>query len=99
MWVTIVPEPGNVKALAKRLLELSEHPSQVRTVTYPSFGYEVPGHVFLRFEESGGLDDVAPEPVTPKVFTDGDTDRGALEKRERARRGRPRKAAEKAEEE
>lgn len=93
MWVTVIPEEGLSKVVAQRLLAVAEHPGQVRVVTYPQFGYEVPGHVFLRFEEQGPVS--APEPQAPKTFVDGDTDLGALK-----RRGRPRKSAPvKAEEE
>lgn len=96
VFVTVIPEPGLSKEVAKRLLSVAEHPYQVRTVTYPQFGFEVPGHVFLRFEELGPMGE--PEPETPKVFVDGDTDQGALEKRERVKRAR-KATAPKAEEE
>lgn len=96
VYVTVIPEPGLSKEVAKRLLSVAEHPGQVRTVTYPTFGYEVPGHIFLRFEELGPMG--TPEPEAPKVFVDGDIDRVALEKRERVRKAR-KAAAPKAEEE
>lgn len=95
VFVTVIPEPGLSKEVAKRLLSVAEHPYQVRTVTYPQFGFEVPGHIFLRFEELGPMGE--PEPEAPRVFVDGDTDQGALEKRTRKARGKA--AAPKAEEE
>jgi hypothetical protein len=85
------------KAVAQRLLALADHPGQVRTVTYPQFGYEVPGELFAKFAELGPVAD--PGPQEPKTFTDGDTDRGALEKRDKARKARKAAAAKKAEEE
>lgn len=96
LWITVIPEPGLKKEVAKRLLSVAQHPNQVRVVTYPQFGFEVPADVFIAFEALGPMGMPDPDPE-PKTFTDGDTDKGALEKRERVRKAR-KAAAPKAEE-
>lgn len=92
VWVTVIPEPGLNRDVAKRLLSVADHPNQVRTVTYPQFGYEVPGDVFTRFEALGPMGE--PEPKAPIVFTDGDTDPAALKRRGRPKKSAPAKAEE-----
>ena len=48
--VTIYPEEGNFPGIAKALLAVADHPGQVRTVSHPQSGFEVPEEVFDRFE-------------------------------------------------
>lgn len=50
MDVTVIPEEGNFPAVAKALLEAADHPGQVRMVTWPQSGFQVPEEVFERFE-------------------------------------------------
>lgn len=48
--VTIYPEEGNFPAVAKALLAVANHPNQVRSVSHPRAGFEVPEDVYDRFE-------------------------------------------------
>lgn len=48
--VTIYPEEGNFPRIARMLLDLADHPSQVRYVSHPKAGFEVPEDLYLRFE-------------------------------------------------
>lgn len=48
--VTIYPEEGNFPTVARMLLAAADHPRQVRTVSHPRSGFEVPEHVYDRFE-------------------------------------------------
>jgi Glu-tRNA(Gln) amidotransferase subunit E-like FAD-binding protein len=50
VFVTVYPDPGNFPVIARALLEVADHPSQVRMVTWPQSGFEVPEDVFERFE-------------------------------------------------
>lgn len=54
MTVTVYPEEGNFPAVARVLLEAADHPSQVRSVSHPRAGFEVPEAVYERFEELMG---------------------------------------------
>lgn len=80
--VTIYPEEGNFPAIAKALLAVADHPSQVRSVSHPRAGFEVPEDVYDRFEAAQHRDEgQAPDPIaTP-----------ALPETLKRRPGRPRK--------
>lgn len=54
--VTIYPEEGNFPAVAKALLAVADHPSQVRSVSHPRAGFEVPEEVYNRFEAAQNTD-------------------------------------------
>ena len=47
--VTVYPEDGNFPSVAKALLEAADHPGQVRYVSHPRAGFEVPEEVFEIF--------------------------------------------------
>lgn len=51
-------------AIAKRLLEAADHPSQVVSVSHPRAGFVVPKDVFDRFEQGDPDQEKAQEPVT-----------------------------------
>lgn len=69
MDVKIYPEEGNFPAIARALLDAAEHPNQVRYVSHPKAGFEVPEDVFLRFE-------TAMEPAEPQAQEDAPKRRG-----------------------
>lgn len=47
--VMVYPGEGNFPFIAKELLKVADHPSQVRSVSHPRAGFEVPADVFDRF--------------------------------------------------
>lgn len=96
--VIITPEQGKAALVGQLLLGLADRPADVKWVTYPTAGFEVPAVLLPDFEAAMADLAQAYEEPAPKTFTDGDTDRKALEKRERARKGR-KASAPKAEEE
>lgn len=62
--VMVFPEEGNFPAIARALLEAAEHPYQVRYISYPQAGFEVPEDVYQRFDALMGNEetqDKAPE--------------------------------------
>ncbi len=63
--VTIYPEEGNFPVVARALLAVADHPGQVRYVSHPQAGFQVPAEVFERFEsessEDEGSDDAEPK--------------------------------------
>lgn len=52
----IVPEPENVKAIAQRLLTLTDEPLTVEYVMWPEPGFRVPEELAAKFVESWGDD-------------------------------------------
>jgi hypothetical protein len=62
--VTVYPEEGNFRDVAKGLLEAADHPGQVRMVSHPKAGFIVPEEVFERFE--AGRTDSKPESSEPQ---------------------------------
>lgn len=48
----IVPEPENVKAIAKRLLDLADNPMMVEYVMWPEPGFRVPEDLAEKFTKS-----------------------------------------------
>ena len=64
--VTIVPEPGNLKTIARELLDLAVKPSDVNYVMWPEPGFEVPEELAARFVAARPDTDVEPE-ETPQV--------------------------------
>jgi hypothetical protein len=80
--VTVYPEEGNFPAIARALLEAADHPYQVRSVSHPRAGFEVPEDVYDRFQA---------------LMNSTEDPGGAVEDVPRKRRpGRPRKPAEPA---
>lgn len=49
--MTIFPDASEVKEVAKLLLELADHPSQVSTTLDPGLGFVVPEWLFVAFRE------------------------------------------------
>jgi hypothetical protein len=47
--MTVFPEPGEVKAVAKLLLALADHPNQVATTLDPTIGFKVPAWLYETF--------------------------------------------------
>lgn len=47
--MTIFPEPGEAKEVAKLLLELADHPNQVMTTLDPGLGFKVPWWLYENF--------------------------------------------------
>lgn len=79
--VTVYPEEGNFPTIAKALLDVADHPNQVRTVSHPQAGFEVPEEVFDRFDaaqKSSTQQEASPAQTEPP----------------RRRPGRPRKIVE-----
>lgn len=104
MAVTVIPEQGNFPAIARALLDVADHPSQIQMVTYPASGFLVPDEVFERFEASrktkGGQE--KREPNRQDREDDGppanDSEQQTEPRQEQEtpaprRRGRPRKVA------
>lgn len=83
--VTVYPEEGNFPAIARGLLEAADHPYQVRSVTHPRAGFEVPEEVLARFE--------ATLPASDESSAQQEDSPGEAEAPKR-RPGRPRKNAE-----
>lgn len=93
--MVIVPEPGRHKEIGQLLLGLASNPYQVKWVTYPRAGFQIPASLLPEFqwamEDLNGSDR---QPDAPKTFTDADTDLVALKKRGRPKKSAPAKAAE-----
>lgn len=83
--VTIYPEEGNFASIAKALLAVADHPDQVRSVSHPKAGLEVPEDVFDRFEAAQG----SGEPIVTAPAS-----RQELPQTLKRRSGRPRKTPE-----
>lgn len=69
--VTIVPEPGNLKVIAKELLALADDSRDVNYVMWPEPGFQVPESLAAKFVaarqgETVTEGDVVEEPVRPK---------------------------------
>lgn len=93
--MVIVPEPGRHKEIGQLLLGLVSDPYQVKWVTYPKAGFQIPADLLPEFEFAmADLGESYPEPAAPKTFVDADTDLGALKKRGRPKKSAPAKAAE-----
>lgn len=64
--ITVYPEEGNFPFIARALLDAAEHPSQVRSVSHPRAGFEVPADVFDRFVAAQpDVETGQPQPDTP----------------------------------
>ena len=50
MAVIITPEPGKAAEIGQQLLELAEHYSDVRWVTWPTAGYFVPEELAVKLK-------------------------------------------------
>lgn len=48
----IVPEPENVKAIARKLLDLADRPLSVEYVMWPEVGFRVPEDLAAKFVEA-----------------------------------------------
>lgn len=81
--VVVIPEPGQLRELAKALLLAADNPGQVRMVTYPKAGFVVPVDVFERFE---GIEPETQATEATDTPVDKPVETGAPRKR-----GRPRK--------
>lgn len=66
--VTIYPEEGNFPAIAKALLAVAEHPNQVRSVSHPRAGFEVPEDLYDRFEGNDSPDETPAVPALPETL-------------------------------
>lgn len=87
--VTVYPEEGNFSAIARALLEVAEHPRQVRSVSNPRAGFEVPMDVFERFALAWPYEDIEiPDEVDHQVGPPAQTEPP------KRRPGRPRKNTE-----
>lgn len=66
--VVIVPEPGRAKEIGRRLLAIAESPYQVRWVTYPEAGFEVPAEFLLLLDgpDRGDTDGALNPPLEPR---------------------------------
>lgn len=71
--VTILPEPENLKSIAKELLALAVDPKDVNYVMWPEPGFEVPEELAARFvaaregaEPDKPVEVPVEEPVKPK---------------------------------
>lgn len=86
MDVIITPEDGKAAEIVRQLLQLADHPSQVRTVSWPSLGFLVPEELFDKFEAAQAKDtsDV-------KAKTD---DEAADKPKQAPKQRRPRKTSE-----
>jgi len=63
--VTVYPEPGKFREIAKALLAVADEPRQVQSVTWPQAGFMVPEHVFDRFEAARTDQGDPPEQTGP----------------------------------
>jgi hypothetical protein len=90
--MTIFPEAGQVKDVAKLLLELADHPNQVMTTLDPAIGFKVPFWLYELFTQvwDKGLTEGAPVAEGAGIFL---ADSGPEEVVEPVKRkpGRPRK--------
>ena len=71
--MTIFPEASEAKEVAKLLLELADHPSQVSTTLDPGLGFVVPEWLYQVFVETwdlklGKADDVSAPEVNVDEF-------------------------------
>lgn len=86
--ITVYPEEGNFPFIARELLKAADHPNQVRSVSHPRAGFEVPADVFDRF--------VAAQPDIEAEASQADA---AQEETPKRRPGRPRKNSDASKEE
>lgn len=97
----VYPEEGNFPTIARHLLAVAEHPYEVRSVTHPRAGFEVPEELFERFLEHRrtlGLEEMGGpiESWLPERFVE---DEPVQEEPRKRRPGRPRKDAQPGKEE
>lgn len=59
----IVPEPENVKAIARKLLDLADRPLSVEYVMWPEVGFRVPEELAARFVEAWETPEASGEQV------------------------------------
>jgi len=85
--MTIFPEPGEVKDVAKLLLALADHPGQVMSTLDPTIGFRVPAWLYESFVK---VWDANLEAVAVEVVPDGDAVPEVVEVVKR-KAGRPRK--------
>lgn len=64
--IIVTPEPGRHAEIGQQLLALADHPYDVKWVTWPTAGYQIPLSLFEKFEQANGHpayeEESAPEP-------------------------------------
>lgn len=90
--MTIFPEPGEQKDVAKLLLELADHPGQVMTTLDPGLGFRVPSWLYEAFVAIWDLR-LTPQIASADASTDVQEADEVNETQEAVKRkpGRPRK--------
>lgn len=78
----VYPEEGNFAFVAKALLDAAEHPSQVRSVSHPRAGFEVPGDVYERFEAAQGAGESSTQQEDSPAETEPRKRRGGRSRKE-----------------
>lgn len=69
MAVIINPEPGKAAEIGQQLLELAEHYSDVRWVTWPTAGYLVPEELAVQLKGIRDNDTDETQPQTARRRT------------------------------
>jgi hypothetical protein len=90
--MTVFPEAANVKAVAKLLLELADHPNQVMTTLDPTLGFKVPAWLYETFVatwDQRGVED--PELVDATAVIPASSDVKEVTETVKRKPGRPRK--------
>ncbi len=94
--MTIFPDAPEVKEVAKLLLELADHPSQVRTTLDPTIGFVVPFWLYESFVATWDLKLGTDTVIREQILAGEDipvsaTVEAATEAPARRKPGRPRK--------
>ena len=81
--VLIFPEPGMTKLIARKLLDLTDNPTEVEFVLWPQEGFRVPEELALKFEAD----------FNPVKDFEGPVEATEVEEPVKRKPGRPKKEA------
>lgn len=90
--VIIVPEPGELKSVARDLLGLADNKMHVEYVMWPETGFRVPDYLADRFVKLRRERNVPAEPVVEQVGAETEVE--AVSEPVKRKPGRPRKVQE-----
>lgn len=90
--VIIVPEPGELKSVAKDLLSLADSNMHVEYVMWPETGFRVPDYLADRFVKLRRERSVPAEPVVPEIQAEAEAE--VTSEPVKRKPGRPKKVQE-----
>lgn len=66
VFVTVIPEEGQLSTIAKALLAVADHPYDVQMVSHPHKAFRVPEDLFDRFQATQEPEVEVAQPVASK---------------------------------